>query len=149
MYKLKCFFFYKWCFPAVQVCDKNVPVELLLRDASLTDLYIRSKLERQSSHSLLRSLVTALERTFVDPISRGFLPLDVHVEALDSLDHQRVTLGNGRIVLVNTDTDDVSYVLPLDFDIKSIFMACTYRNHYLNGNPNCFQLKKIIKIQWT
>ena len=108
---------------AVQVCDKNVPMELLLRDQSLTELHIRGKVERQASHSLLRSLVTAMERSFVDPISRGFLPADVFVAALDSLDHKRVTLGDGRIVIANTESEDVDEVLPIAFDIRSCFLA--------------------------
>ena len=147
MYKLRCFFC-EFVVSAVQACDKSVPTELLPRDASLTDLYIHSKLERQSNHSPPRAPITALERTSVDPISQGFLPPDVHADAPDPPDQKRVTPRNGRTVTVNTDTEDADDILPTDFSIKSISMAPTYRNHhYINRNPNCFQSKKYIKIQ--
>ena len=82
-------------------------MSVVLRDHSLSELHIQGKLERQASHSLLRSLMTAMERAFVDPISRGKLPPTVHVGALQSLDDIRVTLDSGSVVIANSETDEV------------------------------------------
>ena len=63
-----------------------MPIELLLRDESLTHVYVRGKLEREATHSLLRARIESMEDIFVNPLSRSFLPADVFVAALDSLD---------------------------------------------------------------
>ena len=67
-----------------------MPIDMILRDQSLTDLYVQGKIERQASHSLLRALVAAMDDTFVQPLSRGFLPPSVLAAVLDSFDQTRI-----------------------------------------------------------
>ena len=56
------------------VCDKVVPMDLLLSDSSLSELYAEDKLSREASFNLLRSLITAVESLWPDAIQQSQLP---------------------------------------------------------------------------
>ena len=64
------------------VIHQFVDYDSILRDQAVSDLYIADKMERQSSHCLLRGVVSQLEALFPNPLSRGKLALDVLVSRL-------------------------------------------------------------------
>ena len=45
----------------VQVVDKELPAEYVLRDSRASELYVQDRLERVSTHALLSVLVTQLQ----------------------------------------------------------------------------------------
>ena len=89
------------------VSDKVIPADLLLADASLSELYAEDKLSRKSSFNLLRSLLTAVESLWPNATFRLKLTSSVCVRALDSLDEKRVKLSNGSVYVADRETDDV------------------------------------------
>ena len=94
-----------------QVCDKYVPLEVVLQDSSLRDWYGHDKLERESFHSWMRALFTAMEKVFDKPTSRSFMPLDTHINVIESMDEQRVVVKNGVSVVVSSDSEDVKAIV--------------------------------------
>ena len=59
-----------------------------------------------------------------------FLPPDVHVGPIDSLDMERVTLADGTACLVNLDTDEIVECLPESFEVRSVFLVNRSCNHW-------------------
>ena len=105
------------------VLEKFVPIELILGDRILTDLYIQDSLERQSAHSLLRALITAIEDVFPKPLSRATLPVGVLLQSATNVLEKRVKLRSGVVVWVHSETRVVRPVFPEHFTCKSVFIC--------------------------
>jgi hypothetical protein len=106
------------CAPLL-VCEKHVPIEIVLRDQSVSELYILDKIERQASHQLLRAIVTQLEGLFPDPIRRSRLADTVRVGRLVNPDERRSRDAVGLPVIVNDSAGTSVPVFPPDFDLRS------------------------------
>ena len=58
-------------FATCQVVSKSVPMELVLRDQDITELYVLDKITRGAVHSLFRAILTQLDPLVDDHVRRG------------------------------------------------------------------------------
>jgi len=84
------------------VIEKVVPLDLILRDSTVAELYILDKMERQATHALLRGLCFAIERLIPDALQKSFVPESWRIHALVDKDEARVRLPSGRLVIGGT-----------------------------------------------
>ena len=104
-----------------QVERKCLPMDLVLRDAAVSRLWVLGSLARKATCCLLHTLVTQLEHAAPHPLSRGWLPASVRVHALDHSEELRV-LPSGRMVIVDQRALSAVLVFPADFDVKQYLL---------------------------
>ena len=93
-------------------------MEIVHRDQSVAHLWFQDKVTRQSTHALLRTLVTQLEDLFPKPLERGLLHSSVLIKGHDSKDLRTVMDGT-NLVVVNTATREITNVFPGDFSLQN------------------------------
>ena len=93
-------------------------METVHRDQSVAGLWVEDKMTRQSTHSLLRSLLTQLQDLFPNPLERGLLHDEVLIQSHTSRDLRTATDGTNLVVL-NTVTGDKTDVFPADFSLQN------------------------------
>ena len=114
--------------------EVDSPLELIYRDSKVAALFVEDRLTRQSSHSLLQTIVSQLEQLVPSPVTRGTLPAAVRVAPLQDVDECIVELSDHTLCLVNRRTNRVVHVFPPDFSVKSLLVV----NHVLDRGPtNC------------
>ena len=131
------------------VVEKIIPFEMILRDATVCELYILDKLQRQASHGLFRAVIWQLEGLIPGALSRSFLPPSWHIEPLTNRDEKRFRLPSGAIAIANTATKEfIRLVLPHDFDLHSVLLC----GHVLDrGSTGCAVVHwaQHCKLLWT
>ena len=86
----------------IQVVTKTWPIEEVLNDMWVQNLYVDAKECRLATHSLLRTIVSQMETLWPKPMSRSKLPLTCHVHDLQS--NQTWVAGeNGEVPHVRDD----------------------------------------------
>ncbi len=110
------------------VVDRYFPFDIIARDGALTREYIEDKLERKSSASLLRTLLTQMEDLQPNIVQRNFLGADVNVQRLVNKDEGRVLIREGLWVIVNKSTQVIRRVLPVNFDVGAYAIS----NHIID-----------------
>ena len=101
------------------VVDKYLPFDIIARNGALSQLYVEDKLERKSSASLLRTLLTQMAEMIPNIVERSFLGADFHVQRLTFANERRVEVRPGLWVIVNDASRQVRRVLPPSFDVHS------------------------------
>ena len=94
------------------MCAAEDPLELVHRDARVAEWFVEDKLQKQASHSLLRSVVAQLEQVLARPVTDSTLPNDWDVHPRRDADERLVKLPDTTLCWVNTRTDAVTRVLP-------------------------------------
>lgn len=110
-----------WFSSEEQVVEKIVPVDLILRDLSVSELYIDDALQRQATHALFRTVVTQLEAVIDRPVSRSCLPDSIHIGRLEA-GQVLVQLSDGSLVIMDRNSKQTTRVFPRDFSISSVLI---------------------------
>lgn len=98
-----------------QVVEKESLLELVHRDAAVAEAWAEHKLVRESSHSLLRTLVAQLEQVLDKPIQRALLPDTVRVGPHTDPDDRILQLSDSTLCINNARTSTVYPVFPMGF----------------------------------
>ena len=94
-------------------------MEFVLRDQSVWHLYVEDSLVRQSSHGLLRALVTQLEDMFEHPLKRARLPDNVRVSPYEDTAFHLGKDEAGNAMVNNTDEGSSIPVFPSDWSLTN------------------------------
>ena len=105
----------------MQVVEKIVPVDVILRDQGVTELFVQDRMTRVSTHALFRALVTQMEDLVPDIIQRSVLPPDVLIAPFSDPDDNWVLLPGGKATIVNARTRDVRLVFPQGWSPSNVF----------------------------
>ena len=130
------------------VVEKNIPIEIILRDAAVSELCILDKLERQATHGLLRAVAFQLERLIPQGLARCWTPATWNLWPLTNSAEKRYRLPSGSIVIANKDTKQCRPVLPLGFNLKTVLIC----NHVLDRGSTGMALvhfAQYIGLLWT
>ena len=131
-----------------QVVEKRVPLELIWRDLSVSQLFVENKLLRVATHALFRCLVTQMEGVAPDIVNRSRLPADVLVRTLADRDEVVVSMPDMSLRIVNERTRVVRRVFPRNWDPRSVAIS----NHVLDrgstGSALAWFAQKI-QLLWT
>jgi len=106
-----------------EASSKTVGVDVILRDRSLTDLYVHDAMDRQASHGLMRSLVSSMEDLVPQPLEKSTLPDTVLVAPLKDRHLSRAHDGNGKLLINDARDASSSYVFPPEFDIYAMLVS--------------------------
>jgi len=111
---------------------KFVPIEAVLVDRSLSELYIQDKFERRSSYELLRALIIAQESVFTKPITRGILQYAGCLKIVLKSSQTCVTAASGTVYFTDTVTRQATPIFSCDFDVRDLFIT----NHVIDRGSN-------------
>ena len=145
-------FFSKSIF-STKVLAKHIPFEIVLRDQSVSELYIQDKIARQSSFNTGRTLISQLEEVLHKPLERGFLQDDVLVMPIENPDEERpMRLAGGyENFIVNNRIGGRRCVFPSGFSLQSYVLM----NHTVDrGSVGsaflnfCLSLKVLWALFW-
>lgn len=130
-----------------QVIEKLIPMELILRDLSVSEMYIMDSMVRQSTHALLRVVISQLEQVAANPVQRGRLPSDVHVGVLGA-DEVLVQLDDGTLCIVRPSSRSVKRVFPVGFSVRQLLIV----NHVIDRGSTGLAMVSFashIGLLWT
>ena len=94
-----------------------MPIDLILRDLDIAELYIADKIERVAANQLLKTLADQLEDILPEPIKRGFLADDVMVGPLENPAFRRVLDASGAPKIRHLATGEERPVFPATFNV--------------------------------
>ena len=111
--------------PVLEMAVKSrIPTDLVLRDADVSELYVRSKLERQAAFNALRALLLQIEHLVgKGATARLRLPDDVRVQPLSACERRIWDVDEMAFVVENTRAETVQRCLPESFDVKSCLIV--------------------------
>jgi hypothetical protein len=104
-----------------QVIEKHVPMDVILRDQGVTELFVQDRMSRVSTHALLRALVTQMEDLIPDVIRRSFMPSNVLIMPFTDPDDHWVLLPGGKATIANSRTRNARFVFPPDWSPRNVF----------------------------
>ena len=106
----------------------HVPIDTIIRDRELSNLWVNDRLEREAAWSLMRAVVSAMEQAVDNPISRSRLPDTVHVRRIQDRAISRVVTEDGEVLLYDPRDDSLARVFPLNWSVFDLLLG----NHTLD-----------------
>ena len=100
-------------------CDRRV----VHRDQRVAELFVLDKIQRQSSHAVLRAVVAQLCQLVPRPLSRSRLPSGVLLAPVVEAGQRALKLPDHTLVRVDTATSSVLPVFPVGFDVSSLLIV--------------------------
>ena len=81
-----------------QVTTKLVPIEAILRDQVVADLYVQDTMSRKAAHGLLRSLWDQLEHTAGARVDQSYIGNDLLIDLVTSSSLRVVSSEDGPLL---------------------------------------------------
>ena len=106
--------------PPRLVTNKCLPVELLLRDQEVADLYIQDRLTRESTHQLLRCLWTQCQHLLSSSLNESKLPNTLHIMPLTNA-HEHWEPRDGQSLHIVNDETEVA-AIPQNFNLTDVLL---------------------------
>lgn len=129
----------------VTVCGKSVPMELVVRDQQVNQLYILDKLERQASWALLRCIWSQAEVLLGKRITSSKLPVSILVDALTVPSDSVVDTVNGP--MISSGVGVPRPVFPSDFSMSHT--ACLNRVKQSCNNESLVLVQRLLRLVLT
>ena len=98
-------------------------MDVIMRDLSVTELFVQDNMARVATHALFRALATQMQGAVPDILPRSSLPDTVRIERSSDPDESHVLLDGGILVRANTRTGSVVEVFPLGWSPASVFIS--------------------------
>ena len=132
---------------AITVTTKHVPVEMILRDQAVTEIYIQDETVRRTSHGLLRGVWNQFEHIVGKRIKDSKIPDALLLDPIASPD-VRLCLYEGRPHLENTETGALEEVFPPGFDISQILLVGNTSEYVWTPNTRHFRCRSQFRFAW-